>query len=44
MMQDDPNDDMPDKMSIWTTIGGYAIGGIIIFIMFYLALPATSLN
>ena len=42
MMQEDPNDKMPDKMSIWTTLGGYTIGGIIIFLMFYLALPATQ--
>ena len=44
MMQEDPNDPMPDRMNIWTTLAGYAIGGIIIFVMFYLALPATKLN
>ena len=44
MMQEDPNDPMPDKMGIWTTLGGYAIGAVIVFLMFYLALPATSLN
>ena len=45
MLQEDPNDKMPDKMGIWTTIGGYAIGGLIVFLMFYLALPSTqSLN
>ncbi|MDH3699669.1 MAG: hypothetical protein OEU46_00025 [Alphaproteobacteria bacterium] len=44
MMQDDPDDLMPDRMNIWTTIGGYALGAIIVFIMFYWSLPATSLN
>ena len=44
MMQEDPNDPMPDRMNIWTTLAGYATGGIIIFVMFYLALPATKLN
>lgn len=44
MMNDDKNSDMPDRMNIWTTIGGYALGATIIFIMFYWALPATSLN
>lgn len=44
MMQEDPNDPMPDKMNIWTTLAGYGIGAIIIFVMFYLALPATKLS
>lgn len=44
MMQDNPDDPMPDRMNIWTTIGGYTLGGVIVFIMFYWSLPATSLN
>ena len=42
MMQVDPNDKLQDKMNIWTTLGGYGAGGLIIFLMFYLALPATQ--
>jgi|GEM_PF-1977913 len=42
MLEEDPNDPMPDRMNIWTTLAGYGIGGGIIFLMFYLALPATS--
>ena len=44
MLNEDPDDPMPDRMNKWTTLGGYAIGGAIIFIMFYWALPATVLN
>lgn len=44
MQAEDPNDPMPDRMNIWTTIGGYALGAAIIFIMFHWSLPATSLN
>lgn len=44
MITDNENSDMPDRMNIWTTFGGYALGAVIIFLMFYLALPATSLN
>jgi hypothetical protein len=42
MLEEDPNDPMPDRMNIWTTIGGYGAGALIVFLMFYLALPATS--
>ena len=42
MLEEDPNDPMPDRMNIWTTIVGYAFGGGIIWLMFALALPATS--
>lgn len=41
MLEEDPNDPMPDRMNIWTTLAGYGFGGGIIFLMFYLALPAT---
>lgn len=44
MLEEDPNDPMPDRMNIWTTLGGYAFGAAIIFTMFYWSLPATSLN
>ena len=44
MLNEDPNDPMPDRMNKWTTIGGYVLGGVIIFVMFYWALPATVLN
>lgn len=42
MLHEDPDDPMPDRMNIWTTIAGYAFGGGIIWLMFALALPATS--
>ncbi len=42
MLEEDPNDPMPDRMNIWTTIAGYGAGALIIFLMFELALPATS--
>ena len=42
MLEEDPNDPMPDRMNIWTTLGGYGAGALIVFLMFYLALPATS--
>ncbi len=35
MLNEDPDDRMPDRMNKWTTIGGYAIGAAIIFVMFY---------
>ena len=44
MIEEDPNDPNPDRMTPATTIVGYLIGAIIIFLMFYLALPATSLS
>ena len=44
MLQQDPNDDMPDRMNGWVALGGYGLGGLIIFTMFYLAMPATALN
>lgn len=44
MMEEDPNDPNPDRMGWATTIAGYAIGGAIVFVMFYWSLPATSLN
>jgi hypothetical protein len=43
MHEEDPNDPMPDRMNIWTTLGGYILGAAIIFIMFYWALPASKL-
>ena len=43
MHEEDPNDPMPDRMNIWTTLGGYTLGAAIIFIMFYWALPASKL-
>jgi len=44
MITDNENSDMPDRMNIWTTLGGYVLGAVIVFIMFQWALPATSLN
>jgi hypothetical protein len=44
MLEEDPNDPMPDRMNGWVALGGYAIGGAIIFTMFYWSLPATALN
>lgn len=44
MNVEDPNDPMPDRMNVWTSIGGYALGAAIIVIMFYWALPATQLQ
>jgi hypothetical protein len=42
MLEADPTDPMPDRMKIWTTIAGYGFGGAIIWLIFALALPATS--
>jgi hypothetical protein len=42
MLEEDPNDPMPDRMNIWTTLGSYGAGALSVFLMFYLALPATS--
>ena len=44
MLQEDPNDDMPDRMNFWVALGGYGFAAAIIFVMFYWALPATVLN
>ncbi|MFT6582119.1 MAG: hypothetical protein ACKVKG_09515 [Alphaproteobacteria bacterium] len=44
MQVEDPNDPMPDRMNIWTTLGGYSLGAIIVFIMFKWALPATKIS
>ena len=44
MLEESPNDPMPDRMGIGTIIASYAVGGLIVFLMFYLSLPATSLN
>ena len=43
MNVEDPNDPMPDRMNIWTTLGGYILGAAIIFILFYWSLPASKL-
>jgi len=37
MITDTENSDMPDRMNIWTTIGGYGAAGVIIFLMFFLS-------
>ena len=44
MIHDDPNDPMPDRMSWTITIAGYAFGIALTVLMFWLALPATSLG
>ena len=44
MQAEDPNDPMPDNMNIWTTLGGYDLAAVIVFIMFQWSLPATQLN
>ena len=44
MLEEDPNDPMPDRMNIWTTLGGYILGAAIVYIMFEWSLPATQLN
>jgi hypothetical protein len=42
MLEENPNDPMPDRINIWTTIGDYGAGALIAFLIFYTALPATS--
>jgi hypothetical protein len=37
MMDQENQGDLPDKMGLGTTLGGYLICGFIIFLMFYLA-------
>ena len=44
MLQQDPNDDMPDRMTKWVALGGYGFTALIVFTMFYWADPATVLN
>lgn len=44
MLEEDPDDPNPDRMNVWTTIAGYGMAAVIIFIMFYYSLPATSVN
>ncbi len=44
MIEEDPNEPMPDRMSIWTTLAGYGGGALIVFIMFEWALSATQIN
>ncbi len=44
MIEEDPNDPMPDRMNIWTTLAGYGAGVAIIVIMFVWALSATRLG
>ena len=44
MLSEDPNDPMPDRMNIWTTLGGYILGAVIVYVMFEWSLPATQLN
>ena len=44
MQAEDPNDPMPDNMNIWTTLGGYGLAAVIVFIMFQWSLTAMQLN
>ncbi len=37
MITDTENSDMPDRMTIWTTIGGYGAALIIMILMFTLS-------
>ena len=37
MITDTENTDMPDRMNIWTTIGGYGAAIFIMILMFTLA-------
>ena len=37
MITDTENSDMPDRMTIWTTIGGYGAALIIMILMFSLS-------
>lgn len=37
MITDTEASDMPDRMTIWTTVGGYGAAAVIIFLMFYLS-------
>ena len=42
MMDTENQGDLPDKMNIWTTLGGYGLCALVIFLMFYLAEPAYN--
>ena len=41
-MQDNGNSEMPDRMGLWTTLGGYGAAAVIVFLMFWLAAPIGS--
>lgn len=42
MITDNENTDMPDRMNIWTTIGGYGAALVILILMFTLAAPVGN--
>lgn len=42
MITDTESSDMPDRMTIWTTIGGYGMAALILFLIFALAAPVGS--
>jgi len=42
MITDTENTDLPDRMTIWTTIGGYGGALVIIILMFTLAQSVTG--
>lgn len=44
MIEEDPNDPMPDRMTGRVALLGYGLGALIIWIMFEWALPATAIN
>jgi hypothetical protein len=44
MQAEDPNDPMPNNMNIWTTLSGYVLAAVIVFIMFQWSLTAMQLN
>jgi hypothetical protein len=37
MLDQEDHGDLPDKMGLATTLGGYLMSGALIFLMFYLA-------
>lgn len=38
-MLHDNNNEMPDRMSKWTTFAGYAMAAIVVALMFWLSAP-----
>ena len=42
MMDQENQADLPNKMDLAITLGGYLMCGLVIFLMFYLAEPAYN--
>jgi len=39
MLHGNDNDDMPDRMTKWTTLAGYVMAAVVVGLMFWLSAP-----